>query len=227
MAGFDFMSGTMYTWLSSGLFWTIIIGVLVFGVVGGLIIRRETKFRYPCLIISTLGNGKVVIDVKKAGWFGNRTAILGLWDFGMDSIMRVKEGAFGLNGRLVQESSSVDYHDINGKRGLICFTKPDDPNVIVPISEVNIDKEGMEAIMKIAPSDFRGATDTIIEDSKRKMMGFFEKHQMLISIAIIAIVVLMVVMLSFKYLQGVIEAAHSYVCPIANTATATASTVAP
>jgi len=128
---FDFagLTATMFGFLKSFLFWGALLVIVLIVVFGSLVIRRRRKLIFPCIELTDLGNGKVGFKSHKAGWFKTKTLLFGLIDYGGEDILRLKDK------RVVQNASSEDFHDINGKRGLLIQRKSDDPAILVPINK--------------------------------------------------------------------------------------------
>ena len=69
----------------------------------------------------------------KAGYFKHRTTFFGLYDYGYEEVCKTKDG------REILNVSSEDFHEINGKMGLIVQRSPEDPRVLVPINKCKLD----------------------------------------------------------------------------------------
>ena len=123
MAG---ISGVAFQWLTSFLFWGIALFLVLLVTVGSLIVRKRRKLIYPAIELTDLGAGKIGFKTHKAGWFKTKTMFFGMFDYGGEDVLRLKDG------RQVQDASSEDFHDINGKRGLLVIRKSDDPAILVP-----------------------------------------------------------------------------------------------
>lgn len=122
-------AGIAFKWLSSFLFWGILLFLFVVTVLGSLYIRKRRKLIYPAIELTDLGAGKIGFKSHKAGWFKTKTIFFGLYDFGGEDVLMLKDG------RVVQAGSSEDFHDINGKRGLLVIRKSDDPSILLPINK--------------------------------------------------------------------------------------------
>lgn len=123
------ISTTFFGFLTSFLFWGAVLIIVLVVVWGSLVIRRKRKLVYPAIELTDLGNGKIGFKSHKAGWFKTKTLLFGLLDYGGEDILRLKDK------RVVQNASSEDFHDINGKRGLLIMRKSDDPAILVPINK--------------------------------------------------------------------------------------------
>ena len=128
---FDFagLSGVAFQWLTSFMFWGVALFLVLIVVVGSLVIRKRRKLIYPAIELTDLGAGKIGFKSYKAGWFKTRTMLFGMFDYGGEDVLRLKDG------RQVQDASSEDFHDINGKRGLLVIRKSDDPAILIPINK--------------------------------------------------------------------------------------------
>jgi len=167
------MGGVFLGWASSLVFWALLILFLFSLFILFLIIKRKLKFVYPCLEIISLGQGKISVNVSKAGWFKKNKNFFNLIETGGEQELICKNG-----NRKIFCASSVDYHEINGKRGIICKRKDDDPEVLVPISKVNI--ENLDLLLRIAPADYRDAAEDILEKKKQEVLTWVEKNLPLI-----------------------------------------------
>lgn len=125
MAG---MSATLFSILSSFLFWGILLVIALVVIWGALVIRKRRKLIYPAIEMTDLGAGKVGFKSYKAGWFKTKV-FLGLYDYGGEDVLKLKDG------RIVQDASSEDFHEINGRRGLLVVRKSDDPAILLPINK--------------------------------------------------------------------------------------------
>lgn len=199
------ISGGILSMTSSFIFWGAVLIVLLIGVFGFLILRQRKKLIYPIIILTDLGAGKIGAKIrtkKGAGWFKKKSMFFGLFDFGGEDILRTWDK------REIQNASSEDFHDINGKRGLICVRKSDDPAILLPVNKVGtsnkyeIGNEGelipiknmkitnIELLNQIAPADYRDASSKIIDNASKETMGKWEKIMPFIAIGGLAIIVL-------------------------------------
>ena len=164
----DLNTGLIMKLLLSPLIWFVIIFGLIFVAFGILYVRKKKKLNIPCLIFTDLGSGKQGIEITKAGWFKSKSIILGLLDISGEQIMRIKDG------RKVQGGSSIDFHEIKGKRGLLLKRKDDDPKVLVPLTRM--ETTNLELIAAIAPADFRDASNDILRSSEKEMKSKWEQY---------------------------------------------------
>lgn len=198
--------------------------IVIFGFVGmffgAIWIIKLKKFIYPVEIIRSLGNGKVAILRTKAGRFRKKKILFGLLDWSGSFEMLTKDKRKILEysdtdmhifnpdtGNYNKKINASDYsHNFNGRIGFICFQKPDDSRIIVPINTVSF--SNMEAVMNIAPADYMDASLNIIKQSDIEMQTNAEKilAQALPFIYIMASV--LVVIFLVQYGKYVID--HSY-----------------
>lgn len=177
-------------WFVTIVFWLMIGGGFIIFVVGCLYIRKKRKLIYPVIEITDLGGGKVGMRNTKAGWFKSETIFFGLIEKGGEDKLKLKDG------REIQNASSSDFHDINGKRGILIQRKPDDPRVLLPIEKshfinkvkvikdlttgkvikkVMLDGESIEILNKIAPADFRDTSSKIMQQAEQETMSKFNQ----------------------------------------------------
>lgn len=144
-------------------FWIILGICFLGGAFTILIIRKNRKLNIPYIELLDIGRGKVSAKFNrktKAGWFKHHTTLFGLWDYGYEEVCLTKDG------RKVLNISAEDYHDINGKPGLILQRSPEDPNLLVPINKAEL-KNG-DLLNTIAPADFRGVAVDIIKKGEKE-----------------------------------------------------------
>jgi len=185
----DLGFGNIGVWFSTLVFWLIIgCGFFIF-VIACLYIKKTRRLIYPVIEITDLGGGKVGIRNTKAGWFKSQTMFFGLIEKGGEQKLRLKDG------REIQNASSVDFHDINGKRGVLIQRKGDDPKVLLPITKskfgrtviikkdkagniikkVQLDPDSIDLVNTIAPADYRDTSAKILQQSQDETMGKLEK----------------------------------------------------
>ncbi len=181
--------GNLGAWFSTVVFW-LLITVGFFGfVIACLYIRKRRKLIYDVIEITDLGGGKVGMRNTKAGWFKSETMLFGLIEKGGEQKLRLKDG------REIQNASSADFHDINGKRGILIQRKPDDPKVLLPIDQsvfinkvqlvkgeagkiikkVILDGDSVSILNKIAPADFRDTSSKIIQQAEQETLSKFNQ----------------------------------------------------
>ena len=161
------LATTAFGWLRTSLFWGIGLFVLFTVVFGALIVRKRRKLQYPLLELTDLGAGKIGVRETKAGWFKTKKFFFGLYDYAGEEKLLTKDK------REVQSASSEDFHDINGKRGLIVQRKPDDPMVLLPINKMKVENSQLMNI--IAPADYRDASAKILKQAENETMSRLEK----------------------------------------------------
>ena len=227
MAAFDLsMSGGMlFGWLSSVLFWGILI-IIVFGLGIVILIGRKTRrLKFPVLEITRLGGGKIGVLKTKAGWFKTKTMFFGLIETGGEEILKTKKG------KRILEASSEDYQDIGGKRGLIVIRKGDDPKILVPISKVDLDKTSNTAIMSIAPADYRDAANKLIDDAVNESRGIWERYLPMIMFSFMGIIFLVCIILIVQLVKSsqatALEYTQEALSNMKSSAQAAASAAAP
>ena len=147
-----------FGWLRSFIFWGVLLLILLVGTWGSLMIRKRRRLKFPMLEMTNLGGGKQGVILSKCGWFKSRRVLFGLLDWGGDDVMLSKDN------RQIQEASSEDFHEINGKRGMIVARKPDDPRILVPLNKLEISNSKLLA--EIAPADFRDASSKILKQAE-------------------------------------------------------------
>jgi len=168
MAGFGDVTGTMMSWLSSGLFWMVMAILLTAGVLILLKVNKGRKLRWNALELLSYGNGKVGINKLRCGLFKKKSSIFGLWDYGHENVIKTDDG------RIVLEGTTDDLMDVMGKKGFLLRRKDDDPKILVPISKVKWENE--KAIFEIAPADFRDASVNIVDTASKETQTWADKY---------------------------------------------------
>ena len=203
LGGFNFggLGGIAFQWLSSLMFWGIVLVVIL--VIGFFLIvyKKQRKLNLPLIELTDLGNGKMGIEAflhRGAGWFKSRQMFFGLFESGEDVLKH-------RDGRVIQGGSSETFHDINGKRGLVVMRKQDDPAILLPISRMKCINKYL--MTQIAPADYRDASVKIIRSTEKETMGKLEKIAPYIAIGLVAIVFLICIILIVQMVkQGQAEA---------------------
>ena len=217
------MSGigvTAFGWFQSIFIWVIIMFVLGILFIGILKIKQIRKFQYTCIEVVGLGQGKVSVYITKAGWFKKKRSFFGLIEIGGEQQLICKDGK-----RKVFNVSSTDYHEINGKRGLICKRKDDDPEVLVPIDRVEIANLGL--LLRIAPADYRDAAVDILEEKRKETMTWMEKNMpLIITMGVFAFGIIALIII-FNFAKGESAAWREYAIAAKSGAQIVASTTAP
>lgn len=214
------LGSNIFGWFSSILTWALVLLFVGGLVIIVLVIKKRLKYRYPCIELVGLGQGKMSIYNTKAGWFKKRTAFFGLIETGGEQQLKCKDGK-----RTIHSASSVDYHEINGKRGIICKRKDDDPEVLVPLSRIDI--ENNHLLMRIAPADFRDAAVEILEDKRKETMTWLEKNApMIVAIGVFAFGLIALIII-FNFAKGESTAWREYAEAARTGAQIVSSTTAP
>lgn len=217
---FDFsgLSSFLFKWLSSFIFWGIALVLILVVVFGSLVIRKRRKLIYPAIELTDLGAGKIGFKSYKAGWFKTKTMLFGLFDYGGEDILRLKDG------RTIQNASSEDFHEINGRRGLLVVRKSDDPAILVPVNKAgvsnkyknqdgtlipvkNMNVTNLNLLTEIAPADYRDASVKIISNTEKETRSKWEKLAPYLVFGTMAIVFMITIILIVQMVkQGQAEA---------------------
>jgi len=154
-------------YLGSGTVWFVLaLIVMICGVLIYAYMSRKSKLKYNCLELVRFGNGKIGINLMKAGSFKNKV-FLGLFDYGTETITKVSDG------RMIQQAKTSYLHDIFGKKGFIVFRSPKDPKILVPINKA--DFANMNLVFEIAPADYREASVRLFRSACEETKGTWEK----------------------------------------------------
>jgi hypothetical protein len=195
MADISSYAGNVYGVVQTLSFWGIIIAIIIAACIMFFFALKYFKLKYPILIITDLGNGKINIESTKGGYFRSRS-FLGV-DYSGAEVMKTKKG------RRINSSSTEDFHDIKGKRGLICYRKSDDPAILVPLTRVDILGKNLTA--QIAPADYRDAAVSIMEQTQQETMGKFEKYLPYVALSAVGVICLIIILVTTKFATGAHE----------------------
>ena len=221
-------SNLLSQWMTSFFVWGILLFIVAFGIVIYFIVRRNKKLKFPVLVQTLLGNGKIGVISYVGGWFGNKSILGGLYDYGGETVFKVKEpGMFGKITRRVLEVSSEDYHTINGRMGLIVIRKGDDPAILVPVSSVEITDKSREQMEAIAPADFRDAVNKIMDDATAETQKAWAKYIPIMFTIFMGIILLICIIVVINFSNQRMDKAMAYEKEHVKTSIVTASTSAP
>ena len=179
----------------SPVIWIVVIFFLIFVMVGGLWIRKQRKLEYSCIVLRNTGNGKVDLKTMKAGWFKTNSMFFGLWDYGMEEELRT--GGFRKPIDKIQGGSTIDFHEINGKRGLICRRKDDDPKILVPLTRLEVENDDLLA--SVASVDLRDAAVNIIKRAEHETRSRTAEIVQWVLMGGVILLVLVVVIMSYQF----------------------------
>jgi hypothetical protein len=149
----------LFDWLLSPFIWFALIFVFIAATFGFLWIRKKRKLVYEIIEIVDYDYGKTGFNLIKGGWFGKKKALKNWFDYGDERIETQ-------DGDIIQDFSTEDFQEINGKRGIIVARDPVNPEILVPISKVRIN--GKEMLNEIAPAEYRDAALRIIDEADRE-----------------------------------------------------------
>ena len=189
---FDISSigGSLMNWALMPLFWLVIIIFFVLAILGTLYIKKKRKLKYNVIEIVDRGNNDVEINTDlKAGWFGKRQYLKGLWCTGEEVLTT------NLGDKILYFSSE-DYKIVNGKKGIVCFRDPVRQDILVPISRTSI--KNKELLAAIAPADYTDVAINIINDAVAETTDWKDKMIQLGSWALVVIFSLVaIIIISF------------------------------
>jgi hypothetical protein len=163
------MSGVLYGWLSSGIFWAIAIIASGAAILAGLYFRKKRMMIYEVLELGTVDKTIKSFTFTRGGWFRKRFTFMDLWDYGTESMFRLADMT------PVMDVTQDDYKIINGRKGLIVMRDPLDPKFAFPISNVSLDRKSKELMAEIASSDLRDAAVLAIDQADQEMQGKWQK----------------------------------------------------
>jgi len=94
----------------------------------------------------------------------------------------------------------MDYHEINGKRGLIVKRKDDDPEVLVPLSKFEVANEKL--LSEIAPADYRDAAIDILDEKRKETLTWWDENKSTLLLAGVIIFALISLIIIFNFAKG-------------------------
>lgn len=187
--------GMITSFVLSPLIWILVVFFLVFAGIGGLWIRKQKKLCYACIVLRNTGNGKVDLKTMKAGWFKTNSMLFGLWDYGMEEELRT--GGWRKPTDKIQGGSTVDFHEINGKRGLICRRKDDDPKVLVALDKMEVQNDTLLA--SVASVDLRDAAVNIIRKAEKETRNRTAEIVQWVLMGGVILLALVVIIMSYQF----------------------------
>jgi hypothetical protein len=188
--------------LSSWGFW-LLFGVAVVAVAfGGFYMRKKGKFIFPAVIFTDNGNGKVGLKFTRAGWFKSDKILGGLIDYSGERRLETKDG------RVVQQGSSSDLHEINFKAGLLLQEKHDDPKVLIPLSKCELSNASKKMLFEIAPADYRDACSKLIADSEKETLSKWETLAQVLVFGFVAMILFISIILVINYSKNAMTEAN-------------------
>ena len=180
-------------WLAIGIVIAIVIGVAI------VLWLRNRHFVYNVLIVRDLGSGKPYITLTQGGYLPRNKVFFGLISKGGELQFETK------NKFVVQNISDVDMCDINHKKGFICYQKPDDRKVLVPVKPLEFDELGKYSVAKIAPADLRDAAVRIKQANAAEMRADWEQYIPYIVLSLIAICFIIGLIFTIHFAQSSIQ----------------------
>jgi hypothetical protein len=203
MVSFGGVGSIVGKFAMSWIFWLLFVIILGFVIIGSLYMRKKGKFHFPAVIFSDNGNGKVGLRFTRAGWFKSKKLLGGLLDVSGERRLETKDG------RIVQQGSSADFHEIDFKTALMLQEKPDDPKVLVPISKFMLTPNSSKVLMDIAPSDYRDACSKIIQDSEKESLSKWETLAQVMVFGVLGIILFISIILTIQYVKNTMADANA------------------
>ena len=223
------ISSTVFGWMSSLLFWIVVIVGLAIILYIAIVVRKNRNFTIPLIEVVPLGVKKAGFNTstkkmfgKKpllAGWFGKKKILFGMIDVGKDKELVANDG------RKVQQGSTLDFNDINQQKGIVVMRKPDDPLILIPVKYIYIDKASQSALMEIAPSDYRDASIEILDQNIKELKSNWDKIAPIVIGGIMVILLFVVILFIIQYSKWSITEAKDMVLQASKDITSTLASV--
>ncbi|MBU0706631.1 LPXTG cell wall anchor domain-containing protein [Patescibacteria group bacterium] len=193
-------------YLNQAVFWIAIIGIVLIIGIGSFYVRKRQRLIYNCHIYTNIGNKKAGIESTKAGWFKPKW-FLKLYDYGGQAQLQTADG------RKILTGGSNDFHEINGKRGLLLRRKDDDPAMLVPMTE--FETKNYEMLGAIAPVDLTDAGVSLIRQAKEETKSKMEEYIMMAIRAVEIIFFFIAIVMIIQFCQRAITEAKDLVLEVA------------
>jgi len=191
----------------SPLLWVAVVFVILIFSVGALWVRKQRKLEYDCFVIRKTGNGKVDMKIMKAGWFKSNKVLEGLLDWSGEE--HLETGGFRQPNDKIQAGSTIDFHQINGKKGLICRRKDDDPKILVPLTRIEIQND--EILGEIASADLRDASVNIVKQAEKETRNRTQEIVQWIIMGGVIMLALIVIIMSYQFVSRAQAESWEYV----------------
>jgi len=183
--------------------WAILVIVIVGISFGSLYMRKKGRMIYPAIIVNDVGNGKVSITFTRVGWFKTKKILGGLIDYSGEKRLESKDG------RIVQQGSSKDFHEIKFKPGLLLQQKPDDEKILLPISSIKLNEESQRLLMQIAPADYRDACSKIVDDTASETRATWQQVAQVLVFGLVAVILFVSIILTIQYARNTMADANA------------------
>lgn len=187
MPGFaDITGGIGPVVLKSGLYVIAFLGVALI-LWFFTFMRKRRKLQYPLIELVRYGTSGEIYGLnympKGAGWFGKEKTMFGLWDRG-EKVMKTKYGDE------IVGFSTDDYREVNNQRGIVVYRDPDDQDILVPISKIEM--KNQDILAHIAPVELREKGAELMKQASKETSDRTEKLAVTIVLGLVCIVVLIV-----------------------------------
>jgi len=196
--GMDQITSSLINWVKAPITWAIIMFGAVFLIFLILIIRRKRRLNIAGIEVVDLGKGKTALNSVKCGWFGEKIYAKGLWWSGR-SVMR------NADMNIIQEFSTTDYQEVNGRRGIVYYRDPLNRNILAPIN--NIGFKNKEFVAEIAPASLRDAAVVLFNDAVKETGTLTDKILQFLGWALVVIFSLVTIIIIVQYANNSQKAA--------------------
>lgn len=192
------IAGVVGNYARSGFFWLIVIIVAVICVLFFyLFMARRGKLKYNNLELISFGNGKIGVNLSKAGVFKSKTTFFGLLDYGSEYVVKTSDG------KTIQKARTTHLHDLFGKKGFITVRKPEDPKILVPIGKIRFGN--MLVLFDIAPSNYRDASTKIFNEAVEETKGTWEKILPYIAVAVVVVLTIISIVINMQMTNNTVN----------------------
>ena len=196
------LNSGIWSILTSSLFWIAVVIIAVIFLYCVLRMRIKRKLKFPVIILTDLGKGKIGYQTTVGGWFKNKW-ILNIYNYGTEDefICKDKSKIFKVDTKA--------YHDINGSRGLVCYRKSDDPRILIPVSRMVVDND--ELLMEIAPADYREVSIDIVKKDTAETLSTLDKYLPYIAFGFLGIILMVCIIIIVQYNKHALSEARTMV----------------
>jgi len=182
-----------------------IIPIAIFGLWGW----KQSRFKNPVIVIRETGTGKPLVYFLKAGRFKSTKVFFKLIDL---------KGAFQIttNKGHILVNADQALLNIGGKLGYACYQDPNNPNNLLPISNLKV--EGTDMVAAIAKGDWTEFAVQSYYRTRAELSNPIDRYLPYITLSILIGVVILAIIFLLQFATNNIKEL-SNACMVARPAT--------
>lgn len=178
----------------SPIFWMLVLMGAIIVLFFVLIWLRNKRLTGSVIEVTDRGQDGYSFKTNlKCGRFGEKAYFKGLWTTGRQ-IIRTQDM------RIVQYASTHDFKKINGGDGLFVMVAPNNPNILVPISDINI--KGKELLMDIADASYNDAAVDAYNQAVKETVDRATQVLAIVGLIIAIIIIFIIILVVVNYAQN-------------------------